>query len=61
MIELVMNKQAVKAQIDVCGKMVAYAAQNAASCVDKETMWALNQAIISLEDAYKRVSKKEEK
>jgi hypothetical protein len=55
-----MNKQAVKAQIDVCGKMVAYAAQNAASCVDKETMWALNQAIISLEDAYKRVNKKGE-
>lgn len=51
---LVMDKQAVKAQIDVCGNAVAYIANNAKNIVSNEVMWALNQATIALEQAYKK-------
>ena len=49
-----MDKQAVKAQIDVCGNAVAYIANNAKNVVSNEVMWALNQATIALEQAYKK-------
>lgn len=58
--ELIMDKQAIKAQIDVCGKAVSYVAENAHGAVGDEAMWALNQAIIALEDAYNRCDKEKE-
>lgn len=57
---LVMDKQAIKAQIDVCGKALSYVAENAHGAVGNEVMLSLNQAIIALEDAYNRCDKEEE-
>lgn len=57
---LIMDKQTIKAQIDVCGKTVSYVAENAYGAVNDEIMLSLNQAIIALEDAYNRCDKEEE-
>lgn len=56
---LAMDNQAIKAQIDVCGKVVSYVAENAHGAVGDEVMLSLNQAIIALEDAYNRCDEKE--
>lgn len=53
--KLVMTKEVIKGQIDVCGNSVAYVAKNATDIVGDEVMWALNQAIIALQDAYKKI------
>lgn len=53
--ELKMTKEVIKAQIDVCGQSVAYVAKNVNGAVNDEVMWSLNQAIISLENAYKKI------
>ena len=58
--KLLMTVEVVKAQIDVCGQSVAYIAQNASGVVSDEVMWALNQAIIALDDAAKRCDREEE-
>lgn len=55
-----MNIETVKAQIDVCGDSVAYVAKNASGIVSDDVMWALNQATIALQDAYKRCGEDEE-
>ena len=49
-----MNKETIKAQIDVCGHSVAYVAKNASGVVSDDVMWALNQATIALQDAYRK-------
>ena len=56
-----MTKDVIAAQIDVCGKSVAYVAENAEGAISGEIMWALNQAIIALQDAYNRLTIKYEK
>lgn len=57
---LTTNEEVIRAQIDVCGNSVAYVASNAKGVVDDKVMWALNQAIISLQDAYERLSGEDE-
>ncbi len=52
--ELRINKETIKAQIDVCGHSVAYVAKNASGVVSDDVMWALNQATIALQDAYRK-------
>ena len=57
--KLEMNKATIKAQIDVCGKSVAYVAENAYKVVDDNVMWALNQATISLQEALRLLDKED--
>ena len=58
--KLRMNKETIKAQIDVCGHSVAYVAKNASGVVSDGAMWALNQATIALQDAYRECEKEGE-
>lgn len=57
---LMMTEEVIRAQIDVCGKTVSYVAGNANGAVSDEVMWSLNQAIIALQDAYKKLAKEEQ-
>lgn len=57
---LVMTKEVIRAQIDVCGQSVSYIAGNAHGAVSEDVMWALNQATIALQDAYKKLEEEEE-
>lgn len=57
---LIMTPETIQAQIDVCGKMVAYCAENAGGVVSDGVMWDLNQATIALEHAYRNVGKEDE-
>lgn len=52
--KLIMTSDVIRAQIDVCGKMVAYTAEAAHGEVSDQVMWSLNQAIIALQDAFDR-------
>lgn len=56
---LVMTKEVIRAQIDVCGQSVSYIAGNAHGAVSEDVMWALNQAIIALQDASRKLEVKE--
>lgn len=56
--DLMMTKEVIRAQIDVCGQSVSYVAANAKGAVSDEVMWALNQATIALQDAYRRLEEK---
>lgn len=56
---LMMTKEVIRAQIDVCGQSVSYVAANASGAVSDEVMWALNQATIALQEAYKKLGVKE--
>lgn len=58
--KLEMTNEVIKAQIDVCGITVSAVAKNCAGAVSNEVMWALNQATIALQDAYKKVGGEEE-
>lgn len=57
---LCMTNEAIRAQIDVCGKSISYVAGNAKGAVSDEVMWALNQAIIALQDAYRKLEGEKE-
>lgn len=56
---LVMTNEVIRAQIDVCGQSVSYIAGNANGSVSEDVMWALNQAIIALQDASRKLETKE--
>ena len=58
--KLRMSIETVRAQIDVCGDSVAYVAKNASGVVSNDVMWALNQAEIALQDAYRKCGEEEE-
>lgn len=57
---LMMTKEVIRAQIDICGQSVSYVAANAKGAVSDEVMWALNQATIALQDAYRRLTEGEQ-
>ena len=57
---LMMTKEVIRAQIDVCGNAVSYIAGNANGAVSEDVMWALNQATIALQDAYKKLEEEKE-
>ena len=54
---LEMNNKVLMARIDLLGMGVA---DTAKYIQDDETMWSINQAIIALEDVYKRLAKGDE-
>lgn len=58
--ELVMDEQALRAQIDICGLIVARVNHDAQWLKNDKLTYALNMAIASLDEAFRILSGEEE-